>query len=67
MRLCFIQCQFFIDFKDIKHLPAFSGFMKVKLDWATGTKGLVLLFVLEVGVLYPNESTIMRKEIAFKK
>ena len=40
-----------VSHKDIKHLPVFRGFMKVKVDCATGTMALVLLFVLELGVL----------------
>lgn len=47
---------FWKDCQDDKHLPVFNGFMKVKLDCATGTMRFRLLFVLELGVLYTDDS-----------
>lgn len=56
-----IQCRIFQDGKDHGHLPVFNGFMKVRLDCATGTTRFVRLFDLELGVLYAKESKINYK------
>lgn len=58
MSLVLHSWQFFNDFKDNEHVPVFNGFMKVRVDCATATMGFVLLFVLELGVLYTDESKI---------